>query len=105
MGSGAGRGPGFPPGTTIDCYVLDTDARVLSLRTVVKTLTGIDGGQAADYWGIKPLKPFLPKDFSAAGNLEFLIPGNPVSGHGITAEQFMDICGAYVSTLLSNASL
>ena len=35
----------------VDCYVLDTEDRVISLRTTVKSLTGIDGSALEEYIG------------------------------------------------------
>ena len=41
------------------------------LRTVVKTLTGIDGGPLERYIGAKAIKPFIDKDLTMEQIIDF----------------------------------
>ena len=90
-------------GNPIDCYVLDTGDRVISLRAVVKALANVDSSSLADYVSIEGLKPFLNSDLLLAETLDFHIPGTQFRGKGITAERFLDICNAYVAALQAGA--
>lgn len=85
----------------IDCYVLDTQERVISLRGGVKALANIKGGMLSNYVGIQGLRDYLDSDFILNSTIEFYIPGTPPpgTGKGITAENFLDICGAYIRAL------
>ena len=85
--------------TSVDCYVLETGERIISLRATVRALAQKDHGRAGDYTGITALKPFINKELVAGDSRTFLIPGNPNPAKGITAEQFLEICTAYVRAL------
>lgn len=90
-------------GNLVDVYVLDTGARVLSLRAAVKVLTGIDGGVLEDYIGVKALKPFVNSALVLEETVDFHIPGTQFRGKGITAEQFEGILTGYVNALHAGA--
>lgn len=87
----------------VDVYVLDTDQRVISLRAVVKVLTGIDGGILEDYIGVRALKDFVNSDLVLEETVDFYIPGTQFRGRGITAEQFEGILSGYVRALQAGA--
>ena len=84
---------------TVDCYVLDTKDRVISLRATVKSIAQTDASNLGDYIGAQALKPFINKDIVLGETIEFHIPGTQLKGRGIPAERFLDICQAYVSAL------
>lgn len=83
----------------VDCYVLDTGERVISLRAVVRAISGSDSSALENYIGIKPLEQYLNVNDIMKGLIEFKIPGIPNISKGITAERFLDICQAYVNAL------
>ena len=87
----------------IDVYVLDTGARVISLRAALKVLTGVDGGVLEDYIGVKALKDFINSDLVLEESVEFYIPGTQFRGRGVTAEQFEAILTGYVKALYAGA--
>lgn len=106
----------------VDCYVLDTGERVVSLRGTVKALSGTDMGKLSDYLAVKALQPFLAARMPARENqgseerkscdnntlvagesVQFTIPGNPQPGRGLTSDQFLSICYAYVDALGAGA--
>ena len=45
--------------SVIDCYVLDTKERVISLRATVKSIAQTDPGRLDEYIGVQDLKPFI----------------------------------------------
>lgn len=94
--------------SNVDCYVLDTGDRVISLRSAVKSLTGIDGSALEEYIGVKSLKPYINSSLVVEELLEFSLPGQKegsqfATAKGITAERFLDICRAYVSAFTADA--
>lgn len=86
-------------GQPIDVYVLDTGERVISMRGVVKAITGQDAGNLVEYLGVQGLKDHINKDLNLVENNDFHIPGTQFRGRGITAEQFETIITAYVRAL------
>ena len=80
----------------IDCYVLDTKERVISMGTTVKALAKTKSADLAEYIGVKALNPYINKDLVLAETIEFNIPGTHYKGRGLKAEIFLDICSAYV---------
>ena len=80
--------------SSVDCYVLDTGARVISLRGTLKAIANREGGNVAEYIGVKGLKPYINSKLVAAGTIVFFISGIPQKAKGITAEVFLDICDA-----------
>lgn len=90
-------------GLPVEVYVLNTGARVMSLRGTVKVLTGIDGGVLDDYIGVKALKDFINNGLVAEESSEFSIPGINTKSRGITAEQFEGILSGYVRALHAGA--
>jgi hypothetical protein len=85
----------------VDCYVLDTHERVISLRAAVKAIAEADSGDLAKFIGVSFLNSFINKDLVLAELIEFNIPGTQFKGKGITAERFLDICEGYVKALSS----
>lgn len=81
--------------TVVDCYVLDTGDRVISLGATVKAITNINTSNLGEYIGVKSLKPYINSELVAGETIAFNIPGNPTQAKGITAERFLDICHAY----------
>lgn len=91
----------------IPCYVLQNGIRVFSLKGIVVSLIGTDGGQLAEYLKVKSLQPYLPEDLIPAegGKLPALFPfstgASGIAQHalGLDVEKFMDLCGAYSKAL------
>ncbi|GAT31509.1 P63C domain-containing protein [Terrimicrobium sacchariphilum] len=96
----------------IPCYVLENGIRVFSLKGIVVSLIGTDGGQLAEYLKVKVLQPYLPKDLIPAENgkvsalFQFDTGASGIAQHalGLDVEKFMDLCGAYSSALQNFAS-
>ena len=89
----------------VDCYVLDTEQRVISMRATVKAIANDDNGDLSKYIGVRTLQPYISQDLINTQLIEFTIPGNPNKSKGITAETFLDICSAYVKALTSREPL
>lgn len=85
--------------TAVDCYVLDTGDRVISLGAAVRAIADKTGGNLGEYLGVNALKSFINKDLILGETTEFNIPGINYKGRGIPAERFLEICQAYVSAL------
>jgi hypothetical protein len=88
-------------GNPVDCYVLDTGERVVSLRAIVKTLAGVDASNLGDYIGVSALKSFINSDLILGETRDFHIPGTQLRGRGILAERFIEILNGYVRALQS----
>jgi hypothetical protein len=86
-------------GTEIECYVLDSGQRVLSLRGAVNLIANSEGGSLGNYIGIDGLKTLIDKDLILGETQEFNIPGTQFKAKSINAERFIDICRAYVEAL------
>jgi hypothetical protein len=83
-------------GLPVDVYVLDNGDRVISLRAVVKTISGVEAGNLGDYIGVNALKPYINRDLILGETKDFHLPGSEFKGRGITAEQFIEILNGYV---------
>jgi hypothetical protein len=83
-------------GHPVDVYVLDTGDRVISLRAVVKTISGVDASNLGDYIGVQALKPFINSELILGETKEYHLPGTQLKGRGITAEQYIEILNGYV---------
>ena len=81
----------------IDCYVLDTEDRVISMRATVKAISGDINGDLSKYVGVRALQTHINSSDLSNKMIEFSIPSNPVKSKGITAETFLEICSAYVA--------
>lgn len=92
-------------GDPIDCYVLNSGERVLSLRAVVGAIASADSGDLAKFIGVSSMKPFIDKDLVLAEVMEFTIPGTQFKGNGLTTEIFEQILRAYVRALHEGAPL
>ncbi len=86
-------------GDPVDCYVLDTGERVISLRSTIKAMAEVDAGNLGEYIGAKALNPFIDKDFILGELRDFHIPGTQFRGKGLTSEHFELICRGYVRAL------
>jgi hypothetical protein len=87
----------------IDCYVIDTGERVISMRATVKAIADVDGGSLGDYIGVQSLKTFINPTEVLSKAITFNIPGTQKQGNGITAEAFLEICRSYVEALQADA--
>lgn len=83
----------------IDCYVLDSGERVISMRATVKAIADVESGNLGEYIGVASLKSFIDKDKILGEVINFNIPGTQKQGNGISAEVFLDVCRAYVEAL------
>jgi hypothetical protein len=88
-------------GSPIDCYVLDTGDRVITLSAILKTLMGVNASNLGDYIGVAALKDHINSDLVLGETKDFHIPGTQLRGRGITAERFIEILNAYVKALES----
>lgn len=86
-------------GRELDVYVLSNDERVLSMRGMVRALTGANNSVVEEIPGAKPILPLVLNDSPVEGFSSFIIPGNPQRAKGITAEQFIDFCRAYMQAV------
>lgn len=92
-------------GDTMEVYVLDTQQRVIALRSAVKSMTNVDSGKLGNYITVSALKPYINSDLILGELLEFSIPGTQFKGMGLTTEQFELICRGYVQALYEGAPL
>ncbi|WP_312537676.1 P63C domain-containing protein [Stutzerimonas nitrititolerans] len=92
-------------GDELDVYVLNTEARVIALRSAIKSISNTDSGNLGAYLGVSALKPFINNDLILGELLEFSIPGTQFTGRGMTTEHFELICRGYVQALYEGASL
>lgn len=90
-------------GNNIDCYVLDNEQRVISIRATIRSIANVDSGKLGDYIGVNSLKPFINKDKILGELLSFSIPGTQLKGLGLTTEHFELICRGYVQALYEGA--
>jgi len=88
---------------SIDCYVLDSGERVISLRAVLKSIADVDTSKLEDYIGVQSLGQYIDKRSILTDLIEFNIPGISWRGKGMKAESFIEICQGYVSALSSGA--
>lgn len=92
-------------GDELDVYVLNTEDRVISMRSAVTAITSTPGGDLETYIGAKSLKPFIDKDLLLEELVQFSIPGTQFLGRGMTTAQFETICRAYVQALYKGENL
>ena len=85
--------------SSVDCYVLDTEERVISLGASVKALTNTTHSNLGQYIGVAALKPYINKELVYGETIDFYIHGASRPGRGLSAETFISICKAYVSAL------
>ncbi|WP_110708532.1 P63C domain-containing protein [Salinicola sp. CR57] len=91
--------------SSVDCYVLDTGDRVISLRSVVKSIADADSGDLAKFIGVNSLKPYINKDLILAELVEFSIPGTQFKGYGLSTSNFELIIRGYVQALYENVEM
>lgn len=92
-------------GDELDVYVLNTEDRVLALRSAVKSIANADSGDLAKFTGVSSLKPYINNDLILAELREFSIPGTQFTGRGMTTEHFEMIVRGYVQALYEGANL
>ena len=92
-------------GSNVDCYVLSTGQRVIALRAVVEALSQREHGKLGRMLGVQTLKPFIDKDLVLGQTTGFSIPGTQLTGTGLAAETFLEICNAYVMAMEAGARL
>lgn len=92
-------------GDPIDCYVLDTEQRVIALRSAIKAIAGVVSGNLGSYIGTAALKSFINSDLILGELVEFSIPGTQLRGSGMTTEHFEMICRGYVQALYQGVSM
>lgn len=92
-------------GDELDVYVLDTEDRVIALRSAVRSIANADSGDLAKFIGVNSLKPFINSNLILAELVEFSIPGTQFTGRGMTTEHFELICRGYVQALYEGAAL
>jgi len=92
-------------GNELDVYVLNTEQRVIALRSAVKSMTNVDSGKLGNYIGVSSLKPYINSELILGELVEFSIPGTQFLGMGLTTEQFELICRGYVQALYEGAAL
>ena len=85
----------------IDCYVLDTGDRVISMRATVEALTGTEHGKLHSYLKINALEDLIDVEQVLKGTVEFYLPGTgvPMIARGLKAETLLNICNAYVEAM------
>jgi len=87
----------------LPCYRLESGERVFSLKGVVVSLMGGDGGQLAEYIKVKSLRDFLPNDLLPAENdlipalIKFDTGAESFAKYslGLPVEKLIDLCDAY----------
>jgi hypothetical protein len=87
----------------IECYVLDTEERVLAMRQVIHALSGVDSGNLDSYIGSSALREYLDSQKVIGAVIDFYVPGTQFRGKGVTADSFLDICRAYFNAFLDDA--
>jgi hypothetical protein len=88
----------------IDCYVLDTGHRVITLQSAVSAISDKVHGNLGAYLDVKALHGLIDPNRVIEGTVEFYIPtsGVQMTGRGLTAEAFIEVCDAYVMALEQN---
>lgn len=92
-------------GDELDVYVLDTEDRVIALRSAIKSFAGVESGNLGSYVGASALKPFINSDLILGELVDFSIPGTQLTGRGMTTEHFELICTGYVQALYEKAPM
>lgn len=92
-------------GDELDVYVLNTEDRVISLRSAVKSIASADSGDLAKFTGVSSLKDYINNDLILAELKDFSIPGTQFLGRGMTTEHFELIVRGYVQALYEGAKL
>lgn len=86
--------------STVDCFVLEDERRVISQRGAARALTGAGGNS-----GLSEYTQRLPSKYrqqSSPAIIEFVLPTGGI-GHGIEAEAFVVILNVYVKAALATA--
>lgn len=83
----------------VDCYVLNTEQRVVTQSSTIRALTDSANGDLVSYLRVQGLRDYISPSAVLEGAVEFRIPGTQFPGRGIQADTFLDICRAYVRAL------
>jgi hypothetical protein len=90
----------------VPCYVLEDGRRVITRTAATSVLTDDKGGgQLEKYVMVENLRGFVPAGFKDQ-MIEFYIPGVSAPNtttRGISAENFVEICQAYVAAFQADA--
>jgi P63C domain len=86
-------------GVIVDCYVLEGGERVLSQRGIMRSISGDASGNLGEYLGVSALRSHIDRDKILASATETPLPGSSLSAKMLRAEDFLDICRAYVEAL------
>lgn len=92
-------------GDELDVYVLNTESRVISLRSAIRSISKTESGNLGAYIGVSSIKPYVNSDLILGELLDFSIPGTQFTGRGMTTEHFELICRGYVQALYEGAPL
>lgn len=92
-------------GDELDVYVLNTQSRVIALRSAIKSISNTESGNLGAYIGVSSIKPYVNSDLILGELLDFSIPGTQFIGRGMTTEHFELICRGYVQALYEGAPL
>lgn len=80
--------------TTVECHVLDTGGRVLSLRSAGAALLGREDAHLGRLLSGPAFKPFVDIDILLGQIQPFRPVRGPFLGHGIAGEDFIGLCEA-----------
>jgi hypothetical protein len=80
----------------IPCYVLNNGKRVITMREIVRILTGTAKGGVDRYLSAQNLKDYIDKDRVLAQTVRFEIPGTQLQSVGFEGTLLLDICDAYL---------
>ncbi|MDA7013572.1 P63C domain-containing protein [Pseudomonas cerasi] len=92
-------------GDELDVYVLNTQSRVIALRSAIKSISNTESGNLGAYIGVSSIKPYVNSELILGELLDFSIPGTQFTGRGMTTEHFELICRGYVQALYEGAPL
>jgi hypothetical protein len=89
---------------SVPCCVLDDGRRIISRTGATSALTGLNNqGSLETYLGVEALSDFMPSDLPER-MIEFIIPEvTHKRVMGLVAEDFLEICTAYVQALEAQA--
>lgn len=83
--------------TNVDCYVLNNNERVIGLRSTIVSIAKARSSSIMSYIGTKSLAAYIDCKAIIDNTMEFDVPGVSFQrGKGISAENYLAICHAYV---------
>lgn len=63
----------------VDCYVLDDESRVISMRATVKAIANDDNGDLLKYVSVRSLQSYIDVVSLSEKIIDFSISGNPIT--------------------------